>query len=71
IEGIVLAHGRAQATWRYDRKAAGLHIRVEPFHPLPRHVSGAIPRLAQAVADFFDLPLAELTLAPSHRGTPG
>ena len=34
IEAVVLEHGRAVATWRYDRLGAGsLAVRVFPFKP--------------------------------------
>lgn len=60
IEGVVLHRGRAVATWRYDRKGAGLVITVSPFKPLPKAVSGKLPRLAEGVAGFFSLPLSDL-----------
>ena len=57
IEAVVLAHGRAVATWRYDRLGAGtLAVRVFPFKgPLPRHVGKEIRRQAKDVARFFGL----------------
>lgn len=60
IEGIVLAHGRGVATWRYDRKGKGMAIQVNPFAPLPAYVAQQIPALAEQVAAFFDLPLSDL-----------
>jgi len=60
IEGIVLAHGRAVATWRYDRKGKGLAISVSAFHALPRYVKKALDKTAPQIAEFFGLPLLEL-----------
>jgi hypothetical protein len=62
IEGIVLAHGRAVATWRYDRKGQGLVITVSPFGALPRYAQQAIETLAPQVASFFALPLVDLIM---------
>ena len=61
IEGIVLDGGAAVATWRYERKARGLIIAVEPFAPLPAHVTAAIERQAVEIASFFDAPLLEIS----------
>ncbi len=57
IEAVVLAHGRAVATWRYDRIGAGtLAVRVFPFQrALPRDVGTAVRRQAKEVARFFGL----------------
>ena len=57
IEAVVLEHGRAVATWRYDRIGAGtLAVRVFPFRGrLPRHVGQAVRRQAREVARFFGL----------------
>ena len=61
IEAVVLAHGRAVATWRYDRIGAGtLAVRVFPFKgALPQYVGKEVRRQAKEVARFFGLkPLA-------------
>lgn len=63
IEGIVLVHGRAAATWRYEKKASGLLISVVPFAKLPRHVSKAIKNIAPQIADFFETPLLDLKIS--------
>lgn len=63
IEGVVLDHGIAAATWRYERKGRTLNIRVQPFKRLPRYVTKQLPKLAAGVADFFDLALGDLTVA--------
>jgi hypothetical protein len=60
IEGIVLAHGRAVATWRYDRKGRGLAITVKPFKKLPRYVQRAVEQHAPQIAAFFALPLLDI-----------
>jgi hypothetical protein len=60
IEGVVLYRGKAVATWRYDRIPAGLQITVSPFKPLPKAVTGRIPRHSEGVARFFDLSLADV-----------
>jgi hypothetical protein len=61
IEGIILDGGAAVATWRYERKPRGLVIAVEPFAPLPAHVTAAIAAQATEVAAFFDAPLLEIS----------
>ena len=57
IEAVVLEHGRAVATWRYDRLGAGtLAVRVFPFKGrLPGHVGKEVRRQAKEVARFFGL----------------
>lgn len=67
IEGIVLVHGRAAATWRYDRKGNGLLITITPFKKLTRTVEKASQKQAAQIANFFDLPLTDIQLAsPEH-----
>jgi hypothetical protein len=61
IEGIVLAHGRAAATWRYDRKGRGLVITVAPFKKLPRSVQRAVEQRAPQIALFFGAPLLDIS----------
>ncbi|RIK41476.1 MAG: winged helix DNA-binding domain-containing protein [Chloroflexi bacterium] len=61
IEGIVLVHGRAVATWRYDRKGRGLVVTVAPFKKLPRYVQRAVEKQAPQVAVFFSLPLLDIS----------
>ncbi len=67
IEGTVIAHGRAVATWRYDRIGAGqLAVRVFPFRPpLARHVGKELRRQAREVARFFGLKLSEVRIERS------
>ena len=64
IEGTVLEHGRAVGTWRYDRIGAGkMSIRVFPFRGrLPAYVGKEVRRQAKAVAKFFDLKLAGVSV---------
>jgi hypothetical protein len=68
IEGIVLAHGQALATWRYDRKGRGLLITIAPFKKLPRYVRSAIDKTAPQVAAFFASPLTELVIENPNVG---
>ncbi len=67
IEATVLEHGRAVATWRYDRIGAGqLAIRVFPFRsPLTRHVGKEVRRQGKEVARFFGLKLSEVRIERS------
>ena len=60
IEGIVMHHGQAVATWRYERKGRSLIVQVNPFGRLPRGVKGAVEKRAQGVADFFGMRLADV-----------
>ena len=66
IEGIVLAHGCAVATWRYDRKGSGLVITVAPFQRLPRYVKKTISKTAPQIAGFFGVPLVELVVGKEN-----
>jgi hypothetical protein len=69
IEAVVLAHGRAVATWRYDRTGAGgLAVRVFPFRwPLAAAISKQAKLGAREVARFFGLRL--LTFRVERRST--
>ena len=64
IEAVVLAHGRAVATWRYDRIGAGsLAVRVFPFRwPLAASIGKEVRRQAREVARFFGLRLAGIRI---------
>ena len=66
---MVLAHGRAVATWRYDRTGAGtLAVRVFPFKGgLPRHVGKEVRRQAKEVARFFGLKPLAVRIEPAAR----
>ena len=72
IEGVVLEHGRAVATWRYERiGAAQLAVRVFPFRPpLSRHVAREVRRQAKEVACFFGLKLAAVRIERSKAARP-
>jgi hypothetical protein len=72
IEAVVLDHGRAVATWRYDRiGSGGLRVRVFPFRArLPVRVSKALKRNAKAVAAFFGLKLDEVRVAAEPSPSP-
>ncbi len=64
IEATVLEHGRAVATWRYDRLGAGkMSIRIFPFRGcLSARVGKAVRHRAKAVAKFFGLSLAGVSV---------
>ena len=64
IEAVVLEHGQAVGTWRYDRIGAGkLSVRVFPFRGRwPGHVGKAVRQQAKAVAGFFGLGLAGVSV---------
>jgi hypothetical protein len=64
IEGVVLDAGVAMATWRYERKARGLNITLEPFTKLLQRVRRQIEKQATPIANFFDLPLMEIVEQP-------
>ena len=72
IEGVVLEHGRAVATWRYERiGAAQLSIRVFPFRPpLPLRLSKLVRQQAKEVARFFGLKLADVRIERSAAAQP-
>jgi hypothetical protein len=54
IYPVVLANGRAVATWSVDRKASGTTLRVEPFRGLPKGTRPVIRREAKDLARFWD-----------------
>ena len=58
VEAVLLVRGRIAGTWRYERKARGLQVKVEPFAPLGRSVFRAAEKQAGAIADFLGVPLA-------------
>jgi hypothetical protein len=62
IEGTLLERGRVASTWRYDRKDSGLAISLCSFSPLSARVRKAVEENAVGVAQFFGLPLTDLTL---------
>ena len=64
IEAVVIEHGRVVGTWRYDRIGAGkLSVRVFPFRGRwPGHVGKAVRHQAKAVAAFFGLKLAGVSV---------
>lgn len=72
IEGVALAHGRAVATWRYERLGAGqLAVQIYPFRPpLPSFVSAEVRRQAKLVARFFGLKLAAVRIERSAKARP-
>lgn len=72
IEGVVLEHGRAVATWRYERIGAGeLSVRVFPFRPpLPLRVGKEVRRQAREIARFFGLKLAGVRIERAASARP-
>lgn len=72
IEGVILQHGVAVATWRYERLGASqLAVRVFPFHPpLPLRTSKEVRRQAKEVARFFGLKLAGVRIERSSAARP-
>ena len=63
VEAVLLARGRIAGTWRYDRKAGGLHVRVSPFDKLPATVVRAAEKQAAGVAAFQGQDLARFEVA--------
>jgi hypothetical protein len=63
VAAVLLVRGRIAGTWRYDRKARGLDVRVSPFARLSRPVAGAVEKQAKAIAGFLDLPLREFDVS--------
>lgn len=60
IEGILIEHGRAAGTWRYDRKGSGVVITLDSFATLSRRVRAQVEHHAAGIAGFFGLPLQDL-----------
>ena len=65
VNAVLLAGGRVAGTWRYDRKATGLCVTVEPFAPLSSAVARATRTQAKAIANFLELHLSDLEIAPN------
>ena len=63
VEAVLLVRGRIGGTWRYDRKAKGLHVLLRPFSVLSPVVARAAERQAAAIGDFLSLPLAGFEVA--------
>ena len=59
VNAVLLVHGRIAGTWRYDRKAKGLSVRVVPFSKLSGPVARATETQAAAIAKFLEMPLAD------------
>ena len=58
VEAVLLVKGRIAGTWRYDKKAKGLTVKLTPFAPLTPTVKRVAEREASGVAAFFGLNLA-------------
>ena len=63
VEAVLLVRGRIGGTWRYDRKAKGLHVRLRPFSVLSRVVARAAEGQAAAIGDFLSLPLTRFEVS--------
>ena len=59
IEGVILEHGVAVATWRYERTAKSLGFEVSPFSRLSKAAKETFWEKAEALAAFFGLTLAD------------
>jgi hypothetical protein len=59
IEGVILEHGVAVATWRYERTATSLGFEVSPFSRLSKAAKETFWEKAEALATFFGLTLAD------------
>ncbi len=59
VAAVLLVRGRIAGTWRYDRKAKGLHVRVDPFTPLSRTIHRAAEKQAAGIASFIGLELTK------------
>ncbi len=62
VEAVLLVAGRIAGTWSYERKAAGLRVRLTAFARLPKTVIRAAERQATAIAQFQGTELADLRL---------
>ena len=68
IEGVVLAGGRAHATWRYERKSSGLAVTVFPFRRLSRKLRSKLETRARRVAAYCGLPLTQFDVRSNGAG---
>jgi hypothetical protein len=59
IEGVILEHGIAVATWRYERTAKSLGFEVSPFSRLSKATKDTFWQKAEELAIFFGLELAD------------
>lgn len=53
ISPVVLVNGRIAGTWSYERQAARMLAKIEPFQPLSRDERAAVTKEAEGVAGFF------------------
>lgn len=68
IEGVVLAGGRAHATWRYERKSSGLAITVFPFGRPSQKLQSKLETRARRVAAYFGLSLIQFEVRSKESG---
>ena len=57
VEPVLLVHGRIAGTWRYDRKAKGIHIRILTFEPPSQRTVSAARRRAEELANCLETAL--------------
>lgn len=57
VEPVILCRGRIAGTWRYEKTAKGLDVRLAPFAKLPTDAGRELKREAQAIADALELEL--------------
>ena len=67
IEGIVLVHGRAAATWRYERDEDDVAITVHPFEALDARTKREIEAGADGVAGYFEARLSDVKINAVRR----
>ena len=54
IEAVILDGGRVVGTWRYVRKAKGLHFNVKPFRAMNRRLHSEVTKKIRATAEFLE-----------------
>ena len=57
IEGVILEHGVAVSTWRYERTAKSLSFELSPFSRLSTATKDTFWEKAEEIAGFFNLAL--------------
>ena len=54
IEAVILDGGRVVGTWRYVRKAQGLHFNIKPFKAMSQRLYSEVTKKVRATADFLE-----------------
>lgn len=65
VDPVLLVGGCIAGTWRYDREAKGLRVKVRPFATLSRTVTREVEKEAAGIADFFGMPLQDFEATDS------